>query len=79
MVEWLQALERMDKVDGDEPDRRFTERLARQHDMLKSLRQSGERPNISQFARTSCTCGRYYSSRIHSQVEREELVLRSSP
>ena len=51
MVQWLQALERMDKVDGDEPDRRFTERLARQHDMLKSLRQSGERPNISQFAR----------------------------
>ena len=52
MVQWLQALERMDKVDGDEPDRRFTERLARQHDMLKSLRQSGERPNISQVART---------------------------
>lgn len=51
MVQWLQALERMDKVDGDEPDRRFTERLARQHDMLKSLRQSGERPNISLFSR----------------------------
>ena len=51
VVAWLQALERMDKVDGDEPDRRFTERLARQHEMLKILRKSGERPNISRLAR----------------------------
>lgn len=51
MVQWLQSLERMDKVDGDEPDRRFTERLARQHEILKSLRGSGGRPNISQLAR----------------------------
>lgn len=51
VVAWLQALERMDKVDGDEPDRRFTERLARQHEMLKILRRSGERPNISKLAR----------------------------
>ena len=51
VVAWLQTLERMDKVDGDEPDRRFTERLARQHEMLKALRQSGERPNISRFSR----------------------------
>lgn len=51
VVAWLQTLERMDKVNGDEPDRRFTERLARQHGMLQALRHSGERPNISAFAR----------------------------
>ncbi len=51
VVAWLQALERLDKVDGDEPDRRFTERLARQYDMLKTLRLSGDALNISQFAR----------------------------
>jgi CheY-like chemotaxis protein len=51
VVAWLQALERLDKVDGDEPDRRFTERLARQYDMLKALRLSGEIPNVSHFSR----------------------------
>jgi DNA-binding NtrC family response regulator len=51
VVSWLQALEKMDKVEGDEPDRRFTERLVRQHEMLKCLRQSGQPHNVSQFSR----------------------------
>jgi len=50
-VSLLKSLERAEKIDTDEPDRRFTERLARQHDLLKRLRNSSERPNISALAR----------------------------
>jgi CheY-like chemotaxis protein len=70
VVAWLQALERMDKVEGDEPDRRFTERLARQHAILKSLRQSGDRPNISALSRS------YHVSRKTIIRDLRELIHR---
>jgi hypothetical protein len=70
VVTWLQTLERMDKVDGDEPDRRFTERLARQHAMLKGLRQSGDKPNISQLSR------QYFVSRKTIIRDVRELIHR---
>jgi len=47
----LQSLERAEKTVFSEPDRRFTERLARQHEMIKRLRGSTERPNISGLSR----------------------------
>ena len=47
----LQSLERAEKFDVSEPDRRFTERLARQHELIKQLRAAKERPNISALAR----------------------------
>ena len=47
----LQSLERSEKIESSEPDRRFTERLARQHEMIKRLRGSNERPNISSLSR----------------------------
>jgi len=47
----LRSLERAEKIDVSEPDRRFTERLARQHEMIKRLRAVTERPNISGLAR----------------------------
>ena len=47
----LQSLERAEKIESSEPDRRFTERLARQHEMIKRLRGATERPNISGLAR----------------------------
>lgn len=47
----LQSLERAEKLDASEPERRFTERLARQHQMLKQLRGATERPNISGMSR----------------------------
>lgn len=47
----LQSLERAEKIEASEPDRRFTERLARQHEMIKRLRGSTERPNISGLSR----------------------------
>jgi len=50
-VRTLQSLERAEKIDASEPDRRFTERLARQHDLLKELRGTTARPNVSALAR----------------------------
>jgi DNA-binding NtrC family response regulator len=50
-VRMLQSLEKAEKIDAAEPDRRFTERLARQHDMLKNLRGTTERPNVSALSR----------------------------
>ena len=47
----LQSLERAEKIESSEPDRRFTERLARQHELIKRLRGSAERPNISSLSR----------------------------
>jgi len=50
-VRMLQSLEKAEKIDAAEPDRRFTERLARQHDLLKKLRGTTDRPNISGLSR----------------------------
>jgi DNA-binding NtrC family response regulator len=50
-VRMLQSLEKAEKIDADEPDRRFTERLARQHELLKRLRGATDRPNISALSR----------------------------
>ena len=47
----LQSLERAEKIDTSEPDRRFTARLARQHELIKQLRVTKERPNVSSLAR----------------------------
>jgi len=47
----LQSLERAEKIESSEPDRRFTERLARQHEMIKRLRGTTERPSISGLSR----------------------------
>jgi DNA-binding NtrC family response regulator len=47
----LQSLERAEKFTASEPDRRFTERLSRQHELIKRLRSGKERPNISELAR----------------------------
>lgn len=48
----LQSLERAEKIGTGEPDRRFTERLARQHEIANRLRSSPEaKPNVSALAR----------------------------
>lgn len=47
----LQSLERAEKIESSEPDRRFTERLARQHELVVQLRAAEGRPNISALAR----------------------------
>jgi DNA-binding NtrC family response regulator len=48
----LRSLERAEKISTGEPERRFTERLARQHEIARRLRDSpGDAPNVSALAR----------------------------
>lgn len=50
-VQVLRSLERVEKIESNEPERRFTERLERQHEIVNRLRKSNERPNVSALAR----------------------------
>ncbi len=50
-VKTLRSMERAEKLKTNEPERRFTERLARQHEILNRVRASGEKPNVSALAR----------------------------
>src|SRR2546426_986872 len=50
-VRALESLERAEKIENNEPERRFIERLARQYQILNQLRHSQERANVSALAR----------------------------
>jgi DNA-binding NtrC family response regulator len=50
-VAMLRSLERAERIETHEPERLFTERLARQHQMMNQLREASERPNVSALAR----------------------------
>jgi DNA-binding NtrC family response regulator len=50
-VRSLQSLERAEKIESNEPERRFVERLARQHEILNQLRCSPAPANVSALAR----------------------------
>lgn len=50
-VQVLRSLENAEKIAATEPERRFTERLARQHELLKRLRGSKQPANISALSR----------------------------
>lgn len=50
-VRELESLERAERIEENEPERRFVERLARQTDLLNRLRRLNEKPNISALAR----------------------------
>ncbi len=69
-VRILQSMERAEKGDLQEPDRRFVERLARQHDMLRKLRAAGAPANVSQLSRD------YHVSRRTIARDLQELVQR---
>jgi len=50
-VAMLKSLERAEKIESNEPERLFAERLARQHAILNQTRGTSERPNVSALAR----------------------------
>jgi DNA-binding NtrC family response regulator len=50
-VAMLRSLERAERIETHEPERLFTERLARQHQIVNQLREASERPNVSALAR----------------------------
>ena len=50
-VAMLKSLERAEKIESNEPERLFAERLARQHAILNQTRATNQRPNVSALAR----------------------------
>lgn len=73
MVAALQSLDRAEKIEASEPDRRFTERLARQHEMSKRLRGSSERPNISALAREFSVSRKTIIRDLQDLIQRGQL------
>jgi len=69
----LQSLERAEKFEASEPDRRFTERLSRQHEMIKRLRSARERPNISSLAREFDVSRKTILRDLHDLIKRGQL------
>lgn len=70
----LQSLERAEKIDTSEPDRRFTARLARQHEMIKQLRDSKERPNVSGLARSFSVSRKTVIRDLQDLIRRGQLA-----
>jgi hypothetical protein len=69
----LQSLERAEKIESSEPDRRFTERLARQHEIVKRLRGSSERPNISGLSREFSVSRKTIIRDLQDLIQRGQL------
>ena len=69
----LQSLERAEKFSATEPDRRFTDRLARQHELIKRLRLARERPNISSLSREFNVSRKTIIRDLHDLIKRGQL------
>lgn len=82
MVRSLQSLERAELINTGERERVFTERLARQHELLKRLRSTTEKPNLTSLA-ADCNVDRRTIRRdLHDLVQRGQLpplVLEGEP
>ena len=72
-VRALRSLERAEKIESNEPERRFTERLARQHDMVNRLRGSADRPNVSQFSRDYGVSRKTILRDLHDLIQRGQI------
>lgn len=72
-VRVLQSLDRAEKLSGEEPDRRFTERLARQHELLKRLRGSDDRSNVSQLSRDFKVSRKTIIRDLRDLIQRHQL------
>ncbi len=75
----LQSLERAEKIDLSEPDRRFTARLARQHEMIKQLRGIQERPNVSGLSRHFGVSRKTIIRDIQDLIRRGQLAEEAYP
>jgi DNA-binding NtrC family response regulator len=72
-VRSLQSLERAEKIESNEPERRFTERLARQNELLKRLRGTAERPNISRLSAEFKVSRKTIIRDLHDLIQRGQL------
>jgi CheY-like chemotaxis protein len=69
----LQSMERAEMLDDQEPERRFVERLARQHEILKRLRAASEKPNISALSREFGVARRTIQRDLQDLVRRGQV------
>ena len=72
-VRALASLERAEKIEKNEPERRFTERLARQNDLLKRLRGAQGKPNITHLAADYRVSRRTILRDLHDLIQRGQL------
>lgn len=72
-VRSLRSLERAEKIEDNEPERRFTERLARQSELLKRLRGATERPNVSRLAAEFNVARKTIIRDLQDLIQRDQL------
>ena len=78
-VRMLQSLERAERIQAQGMERRFTKRLARQHDLLNRLRKTTERPNISELAREYEVGRKTVIRDLHDLIRRGQLDAKVYP
>lgn len=78
-IRMLQSLERAERLQALGMERRFTRRLDRQHDLLKRLRKTTERPNISALAREYEVGRKTIIRDLHDLIRRGQLDARVYP
>lgn len=69
----LKSLERAEKIEENDPERRFVERLGRQHELLKRLRSTSEKLNISVLARDCSVSRKTIHRDLHDLIQRGQL------
>ena len=72
-VRALESLERAEKIEENEPERRFVERLSRQNELLKRLRGASEKPNISALARDFNVSRKTIHRDLQDLIQRSQL------
>jgi FixJ family two-component response regulator len=72
-VRSLRSLERAELIEDSDRERLFTERLARQHELLKRLRGAQQKPNISELAGELHVDRKTIRRDLHDLVQRGQL------